>query len=109
MRLTQEQAATLIAISAEFYARMERGHALPSVVTLHKMASAFDVSVDFLLGIDDVKPQPSPPSQPTKLSRQIANIVDKCRDDPELRRLVIAVAKLGDRRRPPDPDDSDDA
>ena len=43
---TQGQAAGKIGISTEFYARLERGHALPSIHTLAKIADALEVSVD---------------------------------------------------------------
>ena len=103
MSITQEQAAKLIDISAEFYARVERGHALPSVPTIHKMADALYVTVDHLLGIDVLQPPlPRPPSsiKPRKESRQITRIVDQCRDNPELRRLVVALIKLCERDGP---------
>jgi len=49
--LTQEDVAELLGISAEFYARIERGHALPSVPTFHKIIRALDVSADTALGL----------------------------------------------------------
>ena len=48
--LTQEDAADRAGISAEFYARMERGRTLPSVPTLVRLAEALGVSADELLG-----------------------------------------------------------
>jgi len=52
--LTQEQTAELLDISTEFYARMERGHALPSVNTLARMSERLDVHADVLLhGTDE--------------------------------------------------------
>ncbi len=48
--LTQEDAAERIGVSAEFYARIERGNALPSVSTFSRIAKALDVSADTLLG-----------------------------------------------------------
>lgn len=49
--LTQEDVAELLGISAEFYARIERGHALPSVPTFHKIIRALEVSADSALGL----------------------------------------------------------
>ena len=50
--LTQEDAADLVGVSAEFYARIERGRTLPSVPTLLRIAGALSVSADALLGLD---------------------------------------------------------
>jgi len=48
-KLTQEQVAERIDVSSEFYARLERGHALPSVPTLRRICNVLDVSADVLL------------------------------------------------------------
>ena len=88
--LTQEDAAERIGVSAEFYARIERGHALPSVPTFSRIVAALGVSADTLLGLrveyiehhernerNDRKGDPAPSwtsSPPT--------------DGPEIRRLV---------------------
>lgn len=80
LKLTQEDAAERIGISAEFYARIERGNALPSVPTLVRISMALGVSPDTLLGraMASAKKEEStsaltPPSPS---------------DSPELRRLV---------------------
>lgn len=99
MGVTQEDAAESIGISAEFYARMERGHALPSVVTLAKIAGALGVTVDHLFGADSrgARVSPIPTPRPPKDSRQLSQIVDRARQDPELRRVVTALLKLCER------------
>ncbi len=51
---TQEYAADQVGISPEFYARIERGHALPSVPTLRKLVNVFGVSADVLLSTEGV-------------------------------------------------------
>jgi transcriptional regulator with XRE-family HTH domain len=70
-------------VSAEFYARIERGKALPSVPTLARISSALGVSADLMLG-------------QAKTSR--GNDVPKPRwatkppnDNPEVRRVVRRV------------------
>lgn len=50
LSLTQEDTAERIGVSTEFYARIERGRALPSVPTLVRMSAALGVSVDQLVG-----------------------------------------------------------
>ena len=99
MGITQEDAAGSIGISAEFYARMERGHALPSVVTLAKIANALNVTIDHLFGVDTsgFKKPPIPPPSAPKDTRQVSRIVDRARRDPELRRLITALLKLCER------------
>ncbi len=50
---TQEQVANSVGISAQFYGRIERGTALPSVGTLKRLSEHLDVSADELLGLPD--------------------------------------------------------
>lgn len=51
-RLTQEQVAGQLGVSSEFYSRIERGLAHPSLETLLGMADVLGVTVDALLGLD---------------------------------------------------------
>ena len=53
LQMTQGETAEQVGITAEFYARIERGHALPSVPTFHNMISVLQVSADELLGLKD--------------------------------------------------------
>lgn len=48
--LTQEAAAEKVGVSVEYFARIERGNALPSVSALRKLATAMEVSADDLIG-----------------------------------------------------------
>lgn len=78
--LTQEDAADRAGISAEFYARMERGRTLPSVPTLVRLAEALGVSADELLG------------RPAERRAGAAAVATPARgvedESPEVRRLV---------------------
>lgn len=49
--MTQEDAAERIGVTVEFYSRIERGNALPSLKTFIRMAVAFGVSTDKLIGL----------------------------------------------------------
>lgn len=49
--LTQEEVGERLELSGEFYARIERGHALPSVATLYRLSVILDTRVDTLLGL----------------------------------------------------------
>ncbi len=51
-KLTQEDAADVVGVSVEFYARIERGKTLPSVPTLLRIAAGLRLSSDVLLGLD---------------------------------------------------------
>ena len=73
--MTQEQVAEVIGVSTEFYARIERSHALPSVETLSKICYQLDVSADFLLYGDSQQVTESLSHEPST-------------DSPELRRLI---------------------
>ncbi len=50
LQLTQEDAADRINVSVEFYARIERGASLPSILTFARIVSALGVSADAMLG-----------------------------------------------------------
>lgn len=54
--LTQEQTAERLDITTEFYARLERGTAKPSIGTFVRMVMILGVSADTLLGLDDTQP-----------------------------------------------------
>lgn len=81
--LTQEDAAERIGVSAEFYARIERGNALPSVPTFARISAALGVSADTLLGLrgSDIAERDFD-GQPTWASASPPS------DSPEIRRLV---------------------
>ena len=48
--MTQAQVAEAIAVSNEFYARLERGKALPSAATLLALVKVLRVTADSLCG-----------------------------------------------------------
>ena len=90
LKLTQEDAAERIGVSAEFYARIERGNALPSVPTLARISTSLGVSADGLLGRTAPEGEgrrvPLPvPAQPPALAPPM--------DAPELRRLARRLRK----------------
>jgi transcriptional regulator with XRE-family HTH domain len=87
LELTQEDAAERIGVSAEFYARIERGNALPSVPTFARIAAALGVSADTLLGfrpIEQGEAQPPVPSWGKASSPS---------ESPEIRRLLRRLRK----------------
>lgn len=50
LQLTQEDAAERIGVSVEFYSRIERGAALPSLATFVRMSYVLNVSSDVMIG-----------------------------------------------------------
>lgn len=52
--LTQKEIATALGITQPSYIRYENGSAEPTQQTLVKIADLFDVSVDFLLGREEI-------------------------------------------------------
>ncbi|MEM9491579.1 MAG: helix-turn-helix domain-containing protein, partial [Myxococcota bacterium] len=77
--LTQEDAAERLGVTVEFYARIERGSAQPSLRTLIRMAVAFELSTDYLIGLSDEE------EAPRVVQRYLAREPD---DPPELKRLI---------------------
>lgn len=53
--LTQAEVATAIGVSSVVYSRYETGSRQPSVDTLVQMADLFGVTVDYLLGRQDIE------------------------------------------------------
>jgi transcriptional regulator with XRE-family HTH domain len=73
--LTQERVAEQLEVSAEFYSRIERGLAHPSIDTFVRMLSVLQVSADALLGTgleEQRAPRataPAPHEDPAELRR----------------------------------------
>lgn len=49
LRMTQADVAERLGVTTEFYARIERGHALPSVTTLARLAGMLDLDLDAII------------------------------------------------------------
>lgn len=95
LRLTQEDAAERIQVSVEFYARIERGTSLPSILTFSRIVAGLGVSADSLLGVHGdialatwIQP-PSPTDGP-----RVARVVRQARKaSPAALRIVTALFK----------------
>lgn len=94
--LTQEDTAEKIGITVEFYSRIERGTALPSLSKLITMALIFGISTDKLIGLTEDEeaqriikkytvPPPEEPPDVRRLKRQIAEAAI------ETRRVVALI------------------
>jgi transcriptional regulator with XRE-family HTH domain len=83
LQLTQQQVAERIGVSVEFYSRMERGLAHPSLELFVRMLDALGVRADTLLGLDVVH------------AAVPAAVAVTSPDDPrELRHVIAALQKL---------------
>ena len=95
LELTQEDAAERIGVSAEFYARIERGNALPSVPTFARIAAALGVSADILLGLN--KPAAAAASNQETEAPTWATTAPPD-DTPEVRRLLRRLRRVKHQR-----------
>jgi transcriptional regulator with XRE-family HTH domain len=104
LQLTQEDAAERIDVSVEFYARIERGISLPSILTFARIVSTLGVSADALLGRQQpavvqtgVSWTPAPPDD----SQEIRRVVRRLRRaQPGTLRLVNLILKELDSQPP---------
>ncbi|HWN70692.1 MAG TPA: helix-turn-helix domain-containing protein, partial [Haliangium sp.] len=88
-KLTQEDVAERVGVSTQFYGRIERGNALPSVTTLRRMLEVLDLRADELLGaldLDDAGPDESNHAQDADQDAdlQLAQVPES----PRLRRVM---------------------
>ena len=79
LRGTASQAdfAAKIGVKQTSYSSWERGVKDPAAQTLAQIASTFGVSSDWLLGLSDKPPDPSPPDRSAELKREILEILKK--------------------------------
>lgn len=77
-KLTQSDVAKHLGISIQAYSHYELGTAEPTIDNLIKLAKYYDVSVDYLIGANDIKINPD-------ISKLFKNI------KPEMYSLVIKL------------------
>lgn len=89
-RMTQADLACAIGVSVEFYGRIERGHALPSVATLARWVAALELDLDEILirVVGRELPDPAPPGDPPQVRRVIRRLR---RATPAARALVARL------------------
>ncbi len=87
--LTQEEIAARVDLSAGYYARLERGHALPSVPAFHRIVTRLPVSAAELLSVG--YEQGSVPFAMKKEDAAIASIIAQLRDAPKARVRLVAL------------------
>ena len=77
LRGTESQAefASKIGVKQTSYSSWERGVKDPAAQTIVKIASTFGVTTDWLLGLSDTPPRPSPPDRVAELKRKIEAVL----------------------------------
>lgn len=102
--LTQEEASERIGITVEYYARIERGKALPSLLTFAQIAVALEVSTDSLMQLGEITQRPvsglptwfSAPEE--EVSKQLRRLMRRLRHvPPEVVNAVDSVLKQLER------------
>lgn len=76
-QLTQAAFAKQLGMNQQTYQRYESGVREPDLETLHQIGVLTGVSVDWLLGLSDRPPTPSPPDRVAELKREIEAILRK--------------------------------
>ena len=86
-QLTQKELASILGLTANCICEWEKNRSEPSISTIKKIADVFDVSADYLLGLeDDFGTRPPAPIKITSLSS--SNYSD------EERRIIEEYRKL---------------
>ena len=91
MNMTQRDIAQLVGISTEYFGRMERGHALPSLKTLFKVLGVLGIGIGdfFALG-----PDGTPEAMD---SSSFEFWVEVIRQDPEAKRAFVTLLKMREK------------
>jgi transcriptional regulator with XRE-family HTH domain len=99
LEMNQAEVARAAGISPVVYGRIERGHMLPAVPTLRKIATALGISADVLLGISpkEVARTLSEPAPEVPLSPELRKLLRTLRAWPDEKvRLLVRMSKLLD-------------
>lgn len=102
LALTQEQVADQVGVHSEYYARIERGLAMPSVTLLAKLARALPVKVDDMFGIEQgihFKVPNRAVADPPHLQR-LARLLHRAQPSTVL--IASSMVKLLELHKPPE-------
>jgi transcriptional regulator with XRE-family HTH domain len=92
-RMTQADVAARMGVTTEYYARLERGHALPGVTTLARMVGTLDLHLDAIIerAAGGELPGPARPSDPLPVRRLVRRLR---RASPSARALVMELLEV---------------
>lgn len=88
---TQKRVAELLGTKDITVSRYEKGEREPDFNTLCKLASIFEVSVDYLLGISDTKKAPQESNPAELLRNYLEKKIGRAPTEEELRRIDKAA------------------
>lgn len=92
-RLTQKDVALKLGVQESAYQRYEQGRSLPSIAVVTKIADAYGVSIDYLVGRSD-DPNPEKKTKSADISAaMVEHIRQKAYDsvDEEIQRLFPSI------------------
>lgn len=92
----QARVADAIGISEQFYGRIERGTALPSMDTFAKLLTLFELSASAVLGFE---PATAEASRDDTAEADQDDAADASRDPPVLRRIARRLRRVPARGR----------
>lgn len=89
-RMTRADVAARLGVTTEYYARIERGHALPGVTTFARLAGTLDLHLDAIIerAAGGELPGSAPPSDPLPVRRVLRRLR---RASPSARALVMEL------------------
>lgn len=114
LQLTQEDAAERIGVSVEFYSRIERGAALPSLTTFVRMAHVLNVSSDVMIGrrpSGESEAQVAPNLLPSQREEraEVRRVIRRLRHaSPGTLRFVALLLKEMEQVKGDEPDNGED-
>lgn len=84
-KLTQAELADKLGIFPQAYYRYEKGKIFPPVLLIVKMAQAFDVSADYLLGLRDTPKPLEVSAAEVQMARDFSKALEKFVKVPEVK------------------------
>lgn len=84
-KLTQKEIATKLTMNPSLYHRYESGETTPAVTFIVKMAQAFDVSADYLLGLRDTPKPLEVSAAEVQMARDFSKALEKFVKVPEVK------------------------
>jgi transcriptional regulator with XRE-family HTH domain len=91
--LTQVELATAAGVSVDVVRKAEQGRKIPSLPTLHKLASALDVELSTLLSKPHTLPAPTEHSGVLAMRRAVSGIDDLLDANPDVAQFTSAQAR----------------
>lgn len=88
-RISQNELSEIMNVTQNAISKWERGERDPDTATLKKLADYFNVSTDYLLGVDDKK------NTPSVINRKVLDVYDKLSDEARLKLLSYCDDLLG--------------